>query len=286
MQDNANLENKFEKTPETFNPAAEAWANVEMPGDEEFMGNQNTSETVDDSSTAPEKSFDEDISNASQILNYANKTSFGAQDTIDKINTFDATLHENSQTELLQTLGIAQQNYNSTTEQYEDLNKIESQRNKDLQNSNFLNNENNSIEPQQKSKNNFENAVSEIKDLVNIVNTSEEYSDLREKAKSAGMGPFDYIVKESPTRDLATLFGLISDFKNKPKNTQENEQKNEQESTEEPVDNDQENKLDSEQEFMQSAKQNNNLATEKEALKNNPEFKNGQKLNEEILKIN
>lgn len=154
--------------------------------------------------------FNEAVSNASNIINYglnAASRELGVEQVVQKINDFDPSGSSNPIGDLYLQLGVdTAEERNNIRE--EDVAAKPSE-------SNFRNSVN-APAPTEKSNAGALKAIADMKELVaDVEGADPRYEELRNNAKSAGMGYFEYAVKDYGVRGLAELFTVLSEQKKK-----------------------------------------------------------------------
>ncbi len=252
--------NKFEKYPGS-NPEvssenlekAKDWKNA-MSGETgsevpEFKGdkfgiakeeNNYYGEAVDDE---VENKYDSDLAEASNILNFGLDSmarTIGVEATINLIKSFDLSGSTDPIGDLMRNAGI------DTEVEVNDLvDESEANASKVAEARRDINTSSHS-----KSVEAARNAILEMKELISEVEGADpRYDTLRNGAKSAGMGYFEYAIKDNNTRGLAELFQVLA--------TQEKEE---------------------------AAESSDNEEENSEKIENNEELNNKGQLNPEILK--
>ena len=212
--------NKFEKYPGVGSEAssenlekARDWENAmsgksgnKVPGfKEDKYGiakeeNNYYGETVNDET---ENKFDNDLAEASNILNFGLDSvarTYGVEATINKIKKFDVSGKEDPIRDLFLEFGV------DTKAERDDLND-ESMANEEkvAEARREVNSPSRSTSVEAAVK-----AIQEMKELISEIEGADpKYETLREGAKSAGMGYFEYAIKDYNTRGLTELFQVL-----------------------------------------------------------------------------
>ena len=183
---------------------AEKWENAMSSDVPEYAGPFNPAEAEN------EPGRDESISDASAIINYglnAASKQIGVEKTMETINFFVPNGEEDPINQLFKELGI------DTAKEFEDLSETAgaSKKDEDLfrqENVNAPTTAHNSTEGALK-------AIQDVKDLIQEVNSSPAYANLRAGAQSMGKSVFEYAVDKYAVRDLTVLFNALSEEKAK-----------------------------------------------------------------------
>lgn len=174
-------------------------------------------DTTEDMTGENSNEIDEQVLDASRILNYINEAPVGLDRAMEIIKTFNPIGVDDPWTELKQQLGIMQQKYKSKRAEQKDFFKTEAERREALQKNDFIQSESIPGANDKISRQNFEYALEQAKELIMSIDGGHEqkYVDLNNEAISAGMGKFDYAVKDKENKDVATLFGSLNELPNK-----------------------------------------------------------------------
>lgn len=232
--DNNNPENKFEKFPVAGEkppvPAGEKapvqnnfdmGENVPPFKGEQFGAaspdNQYYGESVDDNKKEEEKQYNEGVSDAAALINYgldAAARQFGVETVVQKIKGFDASGSKDPIGDLFRELGI------DTKQERKELkaeNEVAEASQEEFR-------ENVDVQEVNKSVDGALKAIADMKELIGEVEGADpRYEELRENAKKAGMGYFDYAVNSYDTRSLAKLFEVLNDQREKKEEEPEQE---------------------------------------------------------------
>lgn len=199
------------------NPASEAL--VVTPTDV-------SSETPLETPLEEAKTRDENIADASAIINYglnAAAREIGVEAVIQKIKNFVPNNTEDPIKQLFDELGIdTKEEISDTIYESRAIKKEE-----DI----FRNENINAPVKMEKSQNGALDAIQKVKELVTEVEDSPNYADLRADALKNGKGIFENAVSKYAVRDLTVLFDALSEQKNHPDTNEElpTEEKTEEE---------------------------------------------------------
>lgn len=161
-------------------------------------------EAVDDES---ENKYDSDLAEASNILNFGLDSiarTFGIETTIKKIKEFDVSGRADPIGDLFLEFGI------DTKVEADDLDDEDEANATKV---NVARREVNAVS-QSKSVEAARRAIQEMKELISEIEGADpKYETLREGAKQAGMGYFEYAIKDYNTRGLTELFQVLASQK-------------------------------------------------------------------------
>ena len=216
-------DNSFEKFPgETPNTPTEAelnaekWQNAMSDGVPEFAGDA-PNETFPSSLEAPlaEESLEEPanpdqdnqgLSDAAAIINYglnAAAKQYGVETVVQKIKSFNTSGSENPIKDLFEYLGV------DTPKEFDDV-KMEREADKATE-ADFYQNSEVSPATRNRSPEGAFKAIDDMKELISEVEGADpRYEQLREEAKAAGKGYFEYAVGSSVGRGLTDLFNALA----------------------------------------------------------------------------
>ena len=217
-------DNSFEKFPgETPNTPtedelrAEQWQNAMSEGAPEFAGDAGVpSEAPISSAEAPitdvaienaeESQDNQGLSNASAIINYglnAAAKEYGVENVVQKIKSFDTSNSEHPIKDLFQYLGV------DTPEEANDV-RMEREAVKAAE-ADFYQNSEAAPTTKNRSPEGAFKAIDDVKELISEVEGADpRYEKLREEARAAGKGYFEYAVGSSTGRDLTDLFNALA----------------------------------------------------------------------------
>ena len=169
----------------------------------EFYG-----ESKDD--TESEKADNEGITNAASLINYgldAVAREIGVEATVQGIKSFDASKSDNPIRDLYIHLGI------DTIEELDDA-RDESEATKAYRER--FRSEYNMPRTQQKTREGAIKAIQDMKELIiEVEGADPRYQELRDSAKGANKGYFEYAVKDFGLRGLTDLFGVLAEQRKK-----------------------------------------------------------------------
>ena len=214
-------DNTFEKFPgeKPANTEAEIRANqweTAMNQDDvpAFAGdismNQENPHQADASGDIPEEnaeSFDnEGLSDAASIINYglnAAAKEYGVETVVQKIKSFDATGSENPIRDFFSYLGV------DTSTEVDNV-KMEREAGR-FKEADFYDNSPAAPTTKKRSPEGAFKAIQDMKELISEVEGADpRYEQLREEARSAGKGYFEYAVGSEVNRDLTDLFNALA----------------------------------------------------------------------------
>ena len=183
-------------------------------------------EMVNDES---EKQFDSDLAEASNILNFGLDSvarTYGVEATINKIKGFDASGRADPIGDLFLEFGIDTKHERDDFKDESEANalKVDEARRETNASS------------QSTSAEAARHAIEEMKELISEVEGADSrYENIRDGARSAGMGYFEYAIKDYNTRGLAELFQVLINQKDKDETDSEavESDKSEEDSNEE-----------------------------------------------------
>ncbi|MBR3256291.1 hypothetical protein IKG10_01320 [Candidatus Saccharibacteria bacterium] len=204
-----NIENKEREIPpeQDFTKAYENDI-PEFAGD--IFGTANTEndyygESKDGEGIENQNEYNDGIANAAALINYglnAAAREYGIELVVQKIKTFDSANSKNPIADLYKYLGI------DTKEEWSDLkNESDSAKPSELSFKEQLN-------MPKTDKKSIESAFVAIKDMKELIAEVEgadpRYASLREGARAAGLGYFEYAVKDYGVRGLTELFEVLA----------------------------------------------------------------------------
>ena len=254
----ASPETKAERSVPPEQDFAEKMKDVPPFQTEKMFGTANSENQFYGESTTEEQETterNEGLNDASAIINYgldAVARQKGVEATVQGIKSFDASNSENPLRDLYTHLGI------NTIEELKDT-RDESDASKYARES--FRSEYNMPRTQQKSREGAIKAILDMKELITEVEDADpRYQELRNNARAAGKGYFEYAVKDFGLRGLTDLFGVLAEQRKKkeqekpkqeePKKEEPEKEEPEQKEIKEP---NQEAEQESEQEVEQEA---------------------------------
>lgn len=215
--------NDFEKAPgsaetqgERSVPPEQDFAESFAKGVPEFAGeqfgvaneeNQFYGETTDEEESASEESDDknEGLTDAAAVVNYGLDViarEKGVEQVVQGIKTFDASGSENPLRDLYTHLGL------KNLDDFKDA-RDEAAATRRIRNT--FRDEYSMPRTQRRSREGALKAIADMKELISEVEGADpRYSELRNAAKSAEKGYFEYAVKDYGTRGLTELFATLS----------------------------------------------------------------------------
>lgn len=225
--------NNFEKFPgevereaEREVPEEQDFAKAFESGVPEFAGSwfseasKEADERADDGGSLSETGgeekddaeYDEGLTSAAALINYgldAASRELGVEQTVQRIKDFDATNSENPIRDLYQHLGVKDNEVRKDV-----MLEAEAARVKEAE----FREEAGASGAERRSKEGAFKAIEDMKELITEVEEADpRYQALREGAKVAGKGYFDYAVEDFGTRGLTELFGVLARQKEEEK---------------------------------------------------------------------
>ncbi len=175
-------------------------------------GNANTKNnyygevTSDEAEAGADESFDnEGIKDASAILNYglnAAAREYGVEQVVQGIKTFDATESTNPIADLYEYLGV---------ETKEEWNDVRDEARAARPSENEFKEQSGMPKTSRKSEEGALKAIEDMKELIlEVEGADPRYESLRQGAKAAGMGYFEYAVKGYGVRGMTELFEVLA----------------------------------------------------------------------------
>ena len=161
-------------------------------------------ESADDGKNEVENNYNEGVSDAARLIDYgldAATKQFGVEGVVQRIKGFDVSGSMNPIGDFLKELGV---NTREERKELREENEAEKVSREEFR-------ENMDVEQQKKSIEGALKAIADMKELIAEVEDADpRYEELRENAKRAGMGYFEYAVKEYGTRNLSKLFESLN----------------------------------------------------------------------------
>lgn len=200
--------NSIEKAGERNVPEAQDFAKSFENGVPEFagdssnvLGNHAEGETAED-----DANYDNDIANAAALINYgldAASRELGVERTVQLIKTFDPTGSENPIKDLFEYLGI-----DTDSEREDVFLEAKASKTKEME----FREESGIPRTIQRSNESALKAIEDMKELIiEVEGADPRYAELRDKAKTAGKGYFEYAVSNFETRGLTELFSVLAE---------------------------------------------------------------------------
>ena len=170
--------------------------------------------------------YDAGIADAAALINYgldAAARELGVEVVVQKIKGFDASGRENPIGDLFKELGV------NTPEGAESVQKEDAAAASDVLK--FRSGVNNP--GQRRSYEGALKALDDMKELISEVEGADpRYESLREGARTAGKGYFEYAVNEFGSRGLTELFGVLAEQREKADEVEKNDNEAEKEDVE------------------------------------------------------
>lgn len=215
-------ETKAERSVPPEQDFAEKMKDVPPFQPEKMFGTANSeNQFYGESATEEQETTDhnEGLSDAAAIINYgldAVAREKGVEATVQGIKSFDASNTDNPVRDLYVHLGV------DTMEELKDT-RDESEASKHARE--YFRDEYNMPKTQAKTREGAIKAILDMKELIAEVEDADpRYQELRNKARAAGKGYFEYAVKDFGLRGLTDLFGVLAE-QHQDKEQAETEQK-------------------------------------------------------------
>lgn len=172
--------------------------------------------TSDEAETGADEGLDnEGIKDASAILNYglnAAAREYGVEKVVQGIKTFDATGSTSPITDLYKHLGV---------ETKEEWNDVRDEARAARSSENEFKEQYGMPGTEKRSDEGVLEAIKDMKELISEVEGADpRYESLRQGAKAAGMGYFDYAVKGYDVRGMTELFEVLAAQKEEKSETE------------------------------------------------------------------
>ncbi len=211
-------QNNFEKFPGTMETGAETAINVAAENDfskamsegvPEFQGfgaktGAEVSEAESKVETEPGEEFNQGISDAAALINYgldAAARELGVEMVVQKIKGFDASGRENPIRDLFEYLGV---------DTPEEVKAVEDEGNAAMVNEQVFREGVNAPSRRSSIEGAFK-ALADMKELITDVEGADpRYENLREGARAAGRGYFEFAVMNFGKRGLTELFQVLA----------------------------------------------------------------------------
>ena len=220
-------ETKAERSVPPEQDFAEKMKDVPPFQPEKMFGTANTeNQFYGESNTEEQETTErnEGLSDAAAIINYgldAVARQVGVEATVQGIKSFDVSNSDNPVRDLYVHLGI------NTVEELKDT-RDESDASKYARES--FRNEYNMPKTQQKSREGAVKAIQDMKELIAEVEDADpRYQELRNNARAAGKGYFEYAVKDFGLRGLTDLFGVLAEQRKEKEQGESKQEGSEQE---------------------------------------------------------
>ena len=198
----------------------------EFAGDKFGMANETNEyygETVED------EEYDDDMANASALINYglnAASREMGVEAVMQGIKSFDSAGSDDPIGDLFRHLGV---NTNEELDDIKDESYVSAPEETEFRNESGMPKE------VKKTKEGAFKAIEDMKELISEVEGADpRYDELRHNARSAGMGYFEYAVKDFGVRSLVELFDVLREQREQ---ADEDETDEEEKSDEEELEN-------------------------------------------------